>query len=462
MDQDDSVCSPCRRAGRVPDGLPDGFWDRDDVLAAATDRDFGQLLLAIRQASRPPIKQADMAVRLGITQSQVSRIERGSTAIRDLDKLERWALELDIPPERLWFTLPAPPDRSPSKDSTSAAAVGDGNPVHRRQFVKYTGIVAAAGLATSLSRTPMNNGTGGPVANIGDPEVDLVREVSAAFRKVDNKHGGGHSRSAVNNYLTATVGPMLAGGKMRETIRHDLFAAAAELHQLAGWMSYDIGRVDEGRLQLRTALRLCQEAGDDAMSAEMLAGMSHQAAFHQAPDFALDLALAAKQSARRSGITALQTEAVAMEAHALAMLGDRELSMAALTEAEQLSTRMGGDVPGWLQYFDSAYLAAKFAHTFHKLGDLRSAETFAWRSLEMSDDFQRGRMFNTALLATVLADMGRVEEACQIGKGAVDLAAGIRSTRSIAYLGDLSRSLTPYSHTREVRALDIRFRDLGI
>jgi hypothetical protein len=225
------------------------------------------------------------------------------------------------------------------------------------------------------------------------------------------------------------------------------------MHQLAGWMSYDVGQADAGRQHLRHALRLCQDAGDEALAGEMLAGMSHHAAFHGAPESAVDLALAARQAAKRSGIVALQAESAVMEAHGLALQGDKSGCLDALGEAEQtFSGVRAADTPEWLSYFDDAYLAAKFAHAFRDLGMPREAEQFARRSLEMSDGYERGRLFNTALLASTLADQRRVDEACAVGISAVQMTGAVRSVRSAAYLADVGRRLAPFSADPAVRS----------
>ena len=81
-------------------------------------------------------------------------------------------------------------------------------------------------------------------------------------------------------------------------------------------------------------------------------------------------------------------------------------------------------------YFDGAYLAAKFAHCFRDLGDWSQATTFARQSLNMDDDFVRGRAFNTALLATTVIKSD-LREACALGCDALQLVSGLQSGRSL-------------------------------
>ena len=70
-------------------------------------------------------------------------------------------------------------------------------------------------------------------------DAELIRGKTGMFRKLDNRFGGGHSRTAttVTEYLTSTVGPMLKDASRKETERVELYTAAAELNQLAGWIA---------------------------------------------------------------------------------------------------------------------------------------------------------------------------------------------------------------------------------
>jgi hypothetical protein len=74
----------------------------------------------------------------------------------------------------------------------------------------------------------------------------------------------------------------------------------------------------------------------------------------------------------------------------------------------------------------------------------------------MDGRFVRGKVFNLSLLATALAEQGDIEQACLIGGRAVDLAAGIRSARSLRYVRDLQRALRPAADTPVVRELTAR------
>jgi tetratricopeptide (TPR) repeat protein len=286
-------------------------------------------------------------------------------------------------------------------------------------------------------------------------DVQIIREMTQTFRRLDNRFGGGRTRSAVTNYLTTDVLPLLHDGRCRDSVHRELFTAVAELDQLAGWIAYDVGDIDSGRRHLRNAMRLCQDAGDDALAGEMLAGMSHQAAFLRSATLARDLAQAAKDNAKRAGMPALVSESAVMEAHGLALMNDAQGCLAALRESEQaFAAAEDRDRPEWLGYFDGAYLAAKFGHCFRDLGRPAEAERFARRSLDMIDGYDRGRLFNLALLASILADQRKVEEACETGLAALRIASQVQSIRTVAYLVDLSHRLAPFRTVPAVQILD--------
>jgi hypothetical protein len=163
----------------------------------------------------------------------------------------------------------------------------------------------------------------------------------------------------------------------------------------------------------------------------------------------------AQDEASQSGIGSLAAECAVMEAHGHAIQLDGPATMRALAEAErQFTAAHRGNDPAWLAYFNEAYMAAKFAHCFRALGRAREGVEFAEQSLQMSDGYARGRVFNLALLASLRADQGEVESACAVGSEAVELASEIRSMRTGVYLAELRRRLQPYADTAAVREYD--------
>jgi tetratricopeptide (TPR) repeat protein len=170
-----------------------------------------------------------------------------------------------------------------------------------------------------------------------------------------------------------------------------LLTAAAQVTQLAAWTSYDVGRHATAQQYMSQSLRMATVAGDKAMCAEILAAMSHQAAYLRQPVEAIDLARASAQSAGTVGVGALQAEAAVLEAQGHALAGDERSCATSLDLAEkQFDKAENSTAPQWLGYFDEAYLAAKFGHCFAALGRGDLAVTFAQRSLDMDSRYSPG------------------------------------------------------------------------
>lgn len=286
---------------------------------------------------------------------------------------------------------------------------------------------------------------------VGLNDVAAIRDVTVLLRSLDNRFGGGRSRPTVIQYLVDEVTPLLRYGRYSDEIGAQLFSAAAELSHLAGWMAYDMEQHGLAQRYLIQALGLARAGGDYAFGGEILAGMSHQAAYVGRPGDAVDLARAARITARRARLAALEAEAVVMEAHAHALRGDRRLSTLALGAAEGTFDRVNDDVPAWLTYFDTAYLAARMSACLLALDELEPAEGHARRSLDMADGYARGRMFNVALLARIHARQGHVEQACEEGHRAVALASPLHSARTGHYLRELRLELRPHRDAPAVR-----------
>ena len=146
------------------------------------------------------------------------------------------------------------------------------------------------------------------------------------------------------------------------------------------------------------------------------------------------------------------TECLVMEAHGHAARDDAYACGVALAQAERTFDRAAReDDPAWLSYFDEAYLAARMAQCFRDLGEAGHTARYARRSLDMDGRYVRGRAFNLSLLATAHAAQGEPEQACVVGRQALDLTVRLTSARSVRYVRDLARRLQPRADVPAVR-----------
>ncbi|MBE1487505.1 helix-turn-helix domain-containing protein [Plantactinospora soyae] len=334
--------------------------------------------------------------------------------------------------------------------------------MQRRDLLVGTGFSAALfltpalrWLTTRLDERPAGDGD----RLVGAPNVETVRQITNVYRTLDNQYGGAHVRDGLVRFLNADVAPMLQGRYDART-GAALFSAAAEATQLAGWACYDVGMHGLAQRYLVQALRLAAAAGDQPFGAEILAAMSHQAAYLGASAEAVDLARAAGRTAAEAGVGAIQAESAVLEAQGHAVGGDEAACADALDRAERAFDRADRtSAPQWIGYFDESYLAAKFGHCFSALGRGELATRFAKRSLQMDGrKFARGRQFNFALLAVAHAQSGEIEQAGSVGVQAVEAAEGLGSVRSRDYLAALAARLAPHVGLPEVRAFSERVR----
>jgi tetratricopeptide (TPR) repeat protein len=335
----------------------------------------------------------------------------------------------------------------------------DRSPVRRRDFV-----LNAAALGTSLLGIDMERARAlTPKRLLGSADVDVLREMTRSFKQLDNRFGGGRVHALVSHHVTHEVLPLLKDGNTRGRAERQLFAAAAELAHLAGWIAFDVADHRQAGMYLRRSLDLAEAAGASAFAGEVLAAVSHQAAFRGDGDAAVDLAQAARhQLADGDALPALVAEMWAMEAHGHALRGDSRACATAMANAERALQRAdSADRPDWLGYLDVAYLAAKFGHAYRALGQPAQAMDCALRSLEMTDGYERGRLFNTTLLASAHADLGNIDAAVELGERALDMAGSVRSWRTRTRLEDLGRQLHPHGRMPAVRALIERMQLLG-
>jgi hypothetical protein len=282
------------------------------------------------------------------------------------------------------------------------------------------------------------------VRRVGRADIEAIRDLTASYREMDNRLGGGKLRSVIVSYLDDHVSPLLTGGSYREETGRQLAGACGELSQLAGWVTYDSDEQGVAQRYLIQALAYARHADDSALAAEILAAQAHQALYLARPDDAVDLARAAQVAATRDGSATLLTECLVMEAHGQAARNDARACGTALAAAERTFDRAAHeDDPAWLSYFDEAYLAARMAQCFRDLGEAGHAVGYAQRSLDMDGRYVRGRAFNLSLLATAHAAQGEAAQACAVGRQAVDLTARLTSARSVRYVRDLVRRLRP-------------------
>ncbi|MFC8720864.1 regulator [Kitasatospora sp. NPDC057198] len=303
-----------------------------------------------------------------------------------------------------------------------------------------------------------------PPVRVGRGDIAAIRAVGDLFRALDHAYGGGHARQALVRYLESEAEPMLRG-RYGEQIGRALFGAVSDLTRLAGWTSFDIAAHGLAQRYFVQALRLSQAAGDRVLGGFVLTTMSQQAVHLGHAREAIQLARVAQQGVGTTAAPVVQALMHAAEARGHALAGDVRACTTALVRCERAlaTARSADEVPSWARYFDDAQLADEFAHCYRDLQQWRPAAQHAEKSLRLrAPAYARSRILCRLVLASARLGMGDVDEACSMATDSLRAAGEMRSARTVEYLRDFHRRLSPYRTTPAARAFEEATRQAGV
>ncbi|MBJ7903444.1 helix-turn-helix transcriptional regulator [Streptomyces sp. DSM 110735] len=275
------------------------------------------------------------------------------------------------------------------------------------------------------------------------------------FRSADRQTGGGRLYGAVVRHLSDRVAPRLVDIGCGPHV----FAAAAALTEMAGWMAHDSGHDDRAARHFARALLLARTSGDLALAAHIAASNSHLALetgdAAEAVGWArtgLDLA------ARGPRIPALTARLHTMRARALAVASQHAPAVHALETAHRdLEAPPAADHP-WLSPFDTAALAGESALVLRDLEQYDEALTHAEQAVALRE---AGRARSLALsrigLATVHLHRGNLDAAVGVGHDLLGTSPTLGSVRVARQLDGLRGLLKPHGGYRPVQEYLARF-----
>nr|WP_305124428.1 hypothetical protein [Streptomyces sp. ODS05-4] len=279
-------------------------------------------------------------------------------------------------------------------------------------------------------------------ARLSDPELEQLESATVMFRQWDAQCGGGLRRKAVVGQLHE-VTDLLQEPHPAATSRR-LFTCAAELAQLAGWMSYDVGLQPTAQKYFVLALHAAKEAGDKPLGSYILSSMSRQMIHLGRPEDALELIHLAQYGSRESATARTQAMLYAMEARAYANMGQPGKCKRAVRMAEDTFADAGldGDEPDpdWIGFFSEAELNAENAHSYRDLAYVAGrsptyaslAEPVMAKAVELfakDADHQRSYALNLVGMATVHLLQREPEQATALAESALTVARRVRSER---------------------------------
>ncbi|GAA2570357.1 XRE family transcriptional regulator [Pseudonocardia hydrocarbonoxydans] len=303
-------------------------------------------------------------------------------------------------------------------------------------------------------------GSGSGPKRVGASDVERLRTMRSTFDRIDSTFGGAHARNALVQYLHGEF-PLLLRAQGTADVRAALFSAAGESTQLAAWMSYDAGHHGLAQRYFIQALGFADAGEDRLLAASILDAMSHQASFLGRYREAANMARAARLGTQSAGVAILTSHFYAMEARALARLGEASACDRAMGAAiDHFDRHTPGDGPAWLDYFDDAELAAELGHCHRDLGRPDRAIEFATRALDSaSGDYVRSDFFVAMVLADAHLDRGDVDEGCQIAAQAFAVGEGLESARCHSYVIEFRERLAPHRQSPSVREFTASVRN---
>ncbi|QIJ64949.1 hypothetical protein [Streptomyces sp. JB150] len=276
---------------------------------------------------------------------------------------------------------------------------------------------------------------------LSKPELDLLESTTVMFRQWDAQCGGGLRRKAVVGQLHE-VTDLLQEPQPESTTRK-LFKVAAELAELAGWMSYDVGLQPTAQKYFVLALHAAKEAGDRPLGSYILSSMSRQMIHVGRPDDALELIHLAQYGSRDCASPRTQSMLYAMEARAYANMGQPGKTKRAVRMAEDVFAEADDwdePDPDWIRFFSEAELYAENSHSFRDLAYVAGrsptyaclAEPMMRRAVELfaeDGEHQRSYALNLIGMASVHLLQREPEQSAVFAERAMRVAKKIRSER---------------------------------
>ncbi|MFI0964679.1 hypothetical protein ACH4S8_25275 [Streptomyces sp. NPDC021080] len=293
---------------------------------------------------------------------------------------------------------------------------------------------------------------------LSQPELDLLESTTVMFRQWDAQCGGGLRRKAVVGQLHE-VTDLLQEPQPAVTERR-LFKVAAELAELAGWMSYDVGLQPTAQKYFVLALHASKEAGDKPLGSYILSSMSRQMIHLGRPEDALELIHLAQYGSRDCAGPRTQSMLYAMEARAYANMGQPGKCKRAVRMAEDTFADVhewDEPDPDWIRFFSRAELYGENSHSYRDLAYVAGrsptyasmAEPLMQEAVDRfgkDSEHQRSYALNLIGMATVHLLQREPEQSAVLAKEALRIGKKVRSERV---------------NTRIRKTVDTAVRDFG-
>ncbi|MEV5592887.1 transcriptional regulator [Streptomyces sp. NPDC052496] len=333
-----------------------------------------------------------------------------------------------------------------------ADLVGSGR-VDRRGFLTITG-AALTGLAASWAEAPSAFASALGGDRVTDTMLSTIEQRIGTLRTLDDQLGGARLLEQARGDLALITG-LLSTGRYTDDIHVRLYALAARVSHLTGWMAYDAGLRSAGQRYYVGALRSARTAGDDAFGAFILAEMGVHVSEAGRPADRVALISTAIDNAPRTLSPYTQSFLYLHKAEAMSRDGDHHRAGTALNRAASLWERhTAEDNPDWLDWFGEAQLRSTEGKILLRSGQVERATSSLEASVKQAAP--RDKAVRSSRLAEARLAGGDLDGALDAANhGAELLEEKVSSVRAYDRLKEFSARLEPHKSVPEVR----EFRD---
>ncbi|MGH3912988.1 MAG: helix-turn-helix domain-containing protein [Pseudonocardiaceae bacterium] len=423
---------------------------------ALVGRDVSSIYRLLRRVG---ISQRQIAALTGQSQSEVSEILKGRQVMA-YDVLARISDGVGIPRGYMGLAY----DKA---TATSVAGPPDDAKIEEDESVKRRKLLShGAAMLFGTTVFPEEVGEWLPEvaqtpapSHIGMTDVKQVEAATRAMRALDYQFGGGACRDAVVAQLSWAQ--RLVSASSHEVVRQRLFQALADLQNLAGWTTFDVGLLDSSRSHFATALEFAKESGDASLLSNIMYRIGRIYLHMRAPNDALKWFQLGQIAAQNSGSELAVAVLCGNEAWAYAMMNNPEQARKLLDRSRAELARANLDeAPGWAKFYNQTDMHAMTGTIYTELSavDATHADLAIPALLEAltgyTDSMGRSRAFTLTALATNHLRQGDVDQGVRIGREALLLARGVQSTR-------VTDRLEPLEITAGLRSVNPDARDLS-
>lgn len=426
------------------DQIAPTVWEHRDMRMALAIRD---LKTVYERLQRVGVSQRQIARLTGQSPSEVYEILKGRRVMAH-DVLVRIADGLGVP--RGYLGLAYDESTEIALDLAAASCSPDTNERDEvRRLLAHAANVTMGTSTDDVARwwQPIDRHIAPAPASIGMREVEHVEALTSAMRALDYRYGGGACRDAVAAH--ARWAQQLLTASCSQQIRARLHGALADLHNLAGWTSFDVGMYSVARKHFGRALAQAKYAGDLSLAANVLYRTGRLHLHRDMPVEALRFFQLGQITAQDSGCGLTVAMLCANEGWAYAMLGDRTQLRRSLGRAQDEFARADrATAPSWVRFFGEADLHAAIGVALAAQAKPASTElTHAIDQINTAvelrgPDMTRSMVFEQTALATAHLRAGNRDVGLAQGRAAVATACGVRSLRILDRLEPLQAIAT--------------------